>query len=150
MIRILTVLAALVALPALIASPTLAQQGPIGRWLTQDGRGVVAIEPCGAVLCGAVVGVTGFQPNGAPPVDYQGRSRCKLQIIGDLHVDEPGIWAGHIMNPDDGNVYTIHISLDPQGRLLMRGFIGIPLLGRTTVWTRYQGRLTTDCHLEHG
>jgi hypothetical protein len=31
----------------------------------------------------------------------------------------------------------------------MRGYIGIPLLGRTTIWTRYEGKLTPDCHLAH-
>jgi hypothetical protein len=32
-----------------------------GRWLTEDGEGVISIEPCGAAvaaLCGRIVGLT--------------------------------------------------------------------------------------------
>ena len=141
MIRALWLLACLAAWPA------MAEPSPVGRWLTQDGHGVVALLPCGPSICGTVEGITGFQPDGAPPVDWQGRSRCHLTIVSDLQLEDAGIWVGHITNPDDGSTYSIHIAVDPQGRLRMRGYIGIPLLGKTTVWTRYQGRLTPDCHL---
>jgi uncharacterized protein (DUF2147 family) len=137
----------LVLLLVLMAAPVMAQQSVIGRWMTADDGGVVALSACGTMICGAVDGITGFRPNGAPPLDVDGRSRCHLQIISDLVLEEPGLWAGHITNPDDGKTYSIHISLDPEGKLRMRGYIGIPLLGRTTVWTRYQGKLTPDCHL---
>ena len=130
-----------------MAPSAQADQSVLGLWMTADNGGVVGLEPCGAMICGKVDGITGFRPNGAPPVDVNGRSRCHLEIISDLVLEEPGLWAGHITNPDDGNVYSIHISLDPEGKLRMRGYIGIPLLGRTTVWTRYQGKLTPDCHL---
>ena len=130
--------------------PALAQNSLLGRWMTEDGQGVVALQPCGAAICGTVEGIAKFQPNGAPPVDFEGRSRCHLPIISDLVVEEPGVWAGHITNPDDGKVYSIHISIDPQGKMRMRGYIGIPLLGRTTVWTRYPGKLMPDCHIARG
>jgi uncharacterized protein (DUF2147 family) len=131
----------------LMASPVSAQQSVTGLWMTADNGGVVGLAACGPAICGTVDGITGFRPNGAAPVDINGRSRCHLQIIGDLAPEEPGLWAGHITNPDDGKTYSINISLDPQGKLRMRGYIGIPLLGRTTVWTRYAGKLTPDCHL---
>jgi uncharacterized protein (DUF2147 family) len=137
----------LILLACLIASPVLGQQSVTGRWMTADNGGVVGLAACGTMICGTVDGITKFKPNGAPPVDVDGRSRCHLQIISDLVLDEPGLWAGHITNPDDGKTYSIHISLDREGKLLMRGYIGIPLLGRTTVWTRYHGNLTPDCHL---
>ena len=134
-----------------LALPAAAQQQtPVGRWLTQDGSGVVGVEPCGGALCGTVDGITGFQPNGDPPVDYLGRSRCHLTIIADLAPTQPGVWQGHITNPDDGRTYTIRITFDAKGRLQMRGFIGVPLLGRTTVWTRFTGRLLPDCHVAQG
>jgi uncharacterized protein (DUF2147 family) len=139
----------LVLLACLVASPALAQQSVTGRWMTADNGGVVVLTACGTMICGTVDGITGFRPNGTAPVDVNGRSRCHLQIISDLVLEEPGLWAGHITNPDDGKVYSIHISLDPEGKLRMRGYIGIPLLGRTTIWTRYEGKLTPDCHLAH-
>ena len=142
---------ALFLLVCFLAQPAAAQQSVLGRWMVADNGGVVALQPCGGtVICGVVEGITGFQANGAAPVDVNGHSRCHLTIIPDLRLDQPGSWSGHITNPDDGNVYSIRITLDPQGRLHMRGYIGIPLLGRTTVWTRYPGKLTPDCHLAGG
>ena len=137
----------LVFLFLLVAAPALAQPTIMGKWMVADNGGVITLARCGTSICGTVDGITGFRPNGAAPVDINGRSRCHLQIIPDLVLEEPGLWSGHITNPDDGKTYSINISLDPAGQLRMRGYIGIPLLGRTTIWTRYDGKLTPDCHL---
>jgi uncharacterized protein (DUF2147 family) len=94
-----------------------------------------------------VVGVTDFDADGSALKDLHGRSRCHLQIIPDGKVEADGTWDSHITNPDDGKVYTITLRVDEDGRLRMRGYIGIPLFGRTVFWTRFNGRLTPDCHL---
>ena len=44
--------------------------------------------------------------------------------------------SGSIYDPATGNTYTCHLALDGDDRLRLRGFVGIPLLGRTTTWTR--------------
>ncbi len=119
----------------------------VGTWWTQDRDGVVQVTRCATGLCGRVTGVTTFRPDGSAPVDYRGRSRCQLQIIPDGKVDGDGVWDGHITNPDDGKTYTITMRVDEAGKLRMRGYIGIPLFGRTTVWSRFQGHLTPDCHI---
>ncbi len=59
------------------------------------------------------------------------------------------MWDSHITNPDDDKTYTIRLRVDPDGRLRMRGYIGIPLLGQTVYWTRFTEHLTADCHV-HG
>ena len=119
-----------------------------GLWWTQDHDGVVQINPCASGLCGTVAGVTTFGPDGVAPKDLHGRSRCHLEIITDGKVESDGVWDSHITNPDDGKVYTITLSVDGDGRLRMRGYIGIPLFGKTVFWTRFNGHLTPDCHLK--
>lgn len=119
-----------------------------GIWWTQDHGGVVQIYGCGNGLCGKVVGITQFGPGGQTPVDVHGRSRCQLQIIPDGKLDQDGYWDSHITNPDDDKTYTITLRVQPDGRLRMRGYIGIPLLGKTVFWTRFTGHLTPDCHIE--
>jgi hypothetical protein len=37
---------------------------------------------------------------------------------------------------------------EDEGRLNLRGYIGIPLLGSTQVWSRFTGPLTEDCRFE--
>jgi len=45
--------------------------------------------------------------------------------------------GGDILDPDTGQVYKCRITLDDNGRrLIVRGYIGIALLGRSQVWFR--------------
>jgi uncharacterized protein (DUF2147 family) len=44
--------------------------------------------------------------------------------------------GGTLYNPTNGKSYRGVISLDAKGQLHVRGFIGISLLGRTTIWQR--------------
>jgi uncharacterized protein (DUF2147 family) len=52
--------------------------------------------------------------------------------------DDPGIWdGGDILDPDSGKVYRVRLKLLGDGReLQVRGYIGVPMLGRTQVWRR--------------
>ena len=48
-------------------------------------------------------------------------------------------WSGgRIYDPTSGRQYRAAASLDGRDRLQVRGYLGIRLLGRTTVWTRVQ------------
>lgn len=51
-----------------------------------------------------------------------------------------GVWdGGDILDPENGKVYRVRLTLSPDGRRLeVRGYIGTPLLGRTQVWTRVE------------
>ena len=119
----------------------------MGIWWTQDRDGVVQLYPCAAGLCGRVVGIVSFEPNGAAPNDLHGRSRCHLPLVSDGKPDRDGVWDSHITNPDDDKTYTIRLQVDPDGRLRMRGYVGLPILGKTVFWTRFTQRLTADCHI---
>ena len=52
-----------------------------------------------------------------------------------------GIWKnGTIYDPESGNTYKATIKLKPNGDLTLRGYIGVPALGRNSVWTRCGNR----------
>ena len=133
-----------------LAQQPSAQPGVLGTWLLQDHDGVVRIEPCNIpsarpALCGRLVGLTWNRATGHPPVDLHGRSQCNLFIMQGYTERRPGLWDGTITNPEDGKTYDAQISLDEAGRLRMRGYVLIPLLGQTQLWTRYAGPLLPDC-----
>lgn len=45
--------------------------------------------------------------------------------------------GGEILDPDNGKVYRSRIKLADGGRkLVVRGYIGFPMLGRSQVWIR--------------
>lgn len=149
-LRLLVALA-LMLLPRLAgAQRDPAGAGVTGLWLTQDHGGVISVMPCGSAVCARLVGVVLDHPFDAMPVDYRGVSQCGLELITDARQVRPGLWKGHIRDPRNGGVYGADLKLDSQGRLAMRGFLGVPLLGHTETWTRYNGRVPPDCRLRPG
>jgi uncharacterized protein (DUF2147 family) len=123
---------------------------PTGVWLTQDHGGVIAITQCEDRLCARIVGVVLDHPTDPVPVDYRGVSQCGLALISDARLARPGLWKGHILDPRNGDVFDVELKLDAQGRLALRGYLGVPLLGRTETWTRYHGAVPSDCRMLAG
>jgi uncharacterized protein (DUF2147 family) len=140
----------------LLASSASAQQsGVMGVWLTASGVAQVKIEPCpdpkSGPLCGFIVGLINPKgPDGqvvAPEVanDYRNenpalRSRKVIGmplIWGFKPTSDPNTFeGGQIYNGENGKIYTANISLQPDGTLRLRGYVGTPLFGETQVWTR--------------
>ena len=122
----------------------------MGTWWTQDHDGVVEIHPCagravragGGVIAAAsrMVAAAGpARPLALPPA-----------VIPDGKPDSTGCGTATSPIPTTTRPTRIRLRVDPDGRLRMRGYIGIPLFGQTVYWTRFDGHLTADCHLRDG
>jgi uncharacterized protein (DUF2147 family) len=145
-----TIVAAGVTLLALAASPLAAASAAatdaVGTWLTENGHGVIRIEPCTEGLCGTIVGID-RAPGEAMPIDHAGRPQCGLNIISGTPDATGGVVEGHVTDPRDGKTYQAQIWVDDAGRLHLRGYLGIPLLGATQVWRPFSGHLADDCRI---
>ncbi|MXP64840.1 DUF2147 domain-containing protein [Roseomonas sp. M0104] len=129
------------------AGPVAAQDAasPIGQWLIPDGEGVIEIGSCGRSLCGWITGMALGSPGEPVPRDAYGRPQCGLQIL--TMQPDGEVWRGTIMDPRDGAVWRAEMWLGTDGNLRLRGYLGIPLLGRTQTWTPFAGRILPGCRL---
>jgi len=121
----------------------------VGSWITSSGGAVVQIVPCGPGLCGRIVGIELGQ-NDPMPNDWAGVTQCHLTIIRTvpaLDGSSDAVWTGTIINPRDGRAYHALITLDQAHQLRLRGYVGLPLFGRTQIWTPYKGPMFSDCRL---
>jgi uncharacterized protein (DUF2147 family) len=138
-----------VAAVSLFAFASLAQAADavVGKWLTKGGKSHVEISNCGASLCGKIVWLK--EPNnkaGKPKLDIRnnktalrGRPLMGLAMLqGFKKADDKGArWTGGtIYNAEDGKTYNCYIQLQADGRLKVRGYVAIKLLGKTQYWTR--------------
>ena len=144
------------ALLGALASTASAQQSSVmGTWLTASGKAQVRIGPCAdpasGPICGFIVGL--INPKGpegvvvAPEVatDYHNvdpalRSREVLGmplIWSFKKTSEPNAFEdGKIYNGENGKTYNANITLQPDGKLRLRGYVGSPMFGETQIWTR--------------
>lgn len=130
-----------------LALPAWAQRSPYGYWQTEDGGGVIQTFDCGGRLCARLAGIVLDRPDDPTPTDYRGVSQCHLPLINDAAPEGTNLWRGHIIDPRNGKVYGVEVHVDERGRLAIRGFLGFALLGRTTLWDRYDATPPPDCRI---
>ena len=141
--------ASLLALSCTLPSLALAQDAtPVGLWkniddITGKPKALIRITDNKGELRGQIEKL--FLAPGADP-----NPRCRLcqgankdaPVIGmvfmsGLHKIGDEYSGGEILDPDDGKVYRSKMTLVEGGKKLnVRGYIGVPLFGRSQVWVR--------------
>jgi uncharacterized protein (DUF2147 family) len=130
---------------AMLVRGTASAATPLGTWYAEGGAARVAIESCGNELCGRVVWLRSpidedgceLRDQRNPDPALRGRRVEGMQILRGLRRRADGSWGnGRIYDPASGNTYTCQLALEGDDRLRLRGYVGIPLIGRTTTWTR--------------
>ena len=131
-----------------LALPAFGQATPVGLWRTVDDttgreKGLVRIVDQGGVLSGRIEG--SLDPSEPPhricdlcTDERKGKPLLGLTILRGVRQSAAGVWGGgDILDPDNGKVYRVRLRLLKDGKELeVRGYVGIPLLGRTQIWTR--------------
>ncbi len=76
----------------------------------------------------------------ACPGKQQNKPMLGLQIIRGMTFSEGKYRGGHILDPRNGKEYHASMRLEDHGMVLkLRGYVGIPLFGKTATWYRTFG-----------
>lgn len=117
-----------------------------GVWLNASGKGKVQVYREGGKYFGKIVWLRepltekGLPKKDAmnPSVALKSQPLVGLVILREF-VFREGEWTdGRIYDPENGKEYKCYLKMKNPNTLLLRGYIGISLIGRTEVWTRSQ------------
>jgi uncharacterized protein (DUF2147 family) len=125
--------------------------GILGIWKTAMGESKVEIFMCEEKICGKIIWLKNPKYTdsndgqvGTPIIDRKNpdpalrrRPLIGLRILEGFTAEGHNNWGrGTCYDPKSGHIYHGKIHLAVPDRLELRGYIGIPLFGRTSVWTR--------------
>ena len=117
----------------------------IGKWLSQSGKAKIEVFESGNKYYGKIVWLkTPLDVNGNIKVDGNNPNpeKRKIKLIGllllrSMEFDGHGTWhRGTIYDPENGKEYKCKITKNAQGNLDIRGYIGVSMIGRTSVWSK--------------
>lgn len=128
----------------------LAADTPVGIWETIDDKTdqpkslVEITEDSNGILSGKIV--KGLGPNANPErrcTACKGEHKDELirgmTFISGLKKDDDEWSGGTILDPESGKTYKCKMYLEENGqKLVVRGYIGFALVGRSQTWNRQQ------------
>jgi uncharacterized protein (DUF2147 family) len=121
-------------------------QDPVGIWLTENDKAHVEIFACDSMLCGRIVWARQQTETTEtlldihnPDEDLRHRPIVGLLILRKFIADGANRWTGGtVYDPETGKSYSATMKLVDRDTLKLRGYVLIPLFGRTTTWTRLE------------
>jgi uncharacterized protein (DUF2147 family) len=135
-----------------IASAAFAEAAtPVGLWKTIDDetgkeKSYVRITEDHGVLSGKIEKL--LNPSKPNPVCEKCTDERKDQPVTGLTIirnvkkdaNDDDLWdGGDILDPNNGKVYKVRLSPEDGGKKLkVRGYIGVPMLGRSQTWIRVE------------
>ena len=68
--------------------------------------------------------------------DLKGKPLTGMRIIYDLEKTSNGGKNGKVIEPSTGKIFSCYIELESPDRLKLRGYLGMPTVGKTSYWNR--------------
>lgn len=118
---------------------------PFGTWLSANGKEKIEIYEVDGRICGRIVWMKeAFDEEGQLKIDSKNpdeslRSRplVGMEILFDFKYSGNGCYTGgKIYDPISGNIYTARIKMKNETTVKVRGYVGIPLFGRSEICTK--------------
>lgn len=118
---------------------------PRGIWLTEGGKAKIQVWDQNGKLFAKIVWLKEpNQKNGKPKVDANNPNASLrhqpiqgLILLRDLKPNGDDTYEdGNIYDPESGKTYACKMEQKNANTLIVRGFLGVSLFGRSQTWTR--------------
>lgn len=122
-----------------------------GLWLTQNKRSVIKVDICenGKSLCGEIYWIIegGMQYDTKnPDASRRNFPMCGLPILWNFKQSNQNSWtSGQIYKADDGDIYKANVTLLGPNTLKVRGYVGLPMFGKSQTWSRVSAENYPQC-----
>nr|WP_060984655.1 DUF2147 domain-containing protein [uncultured Acidovorax sp.] len=137
-----------IALLAWVAVPAFAQDTPVGLWKTIDDDGktvktLIRISESAGVISGTIEKL--LDPMAATVCAKCTDERKDKAVVGMMiirgikrNAEDVTLWdGGEVLDPENGATYRLRLRPADGGKKLeVRGYIGVPMLGRSQTWVR--------------
>ena len=116
-----------------------------GKWKTIDDetgreKGIVEIFERNGKIFGRIIDILDIEHKHHKCEKCEGEDKNKpilgLIIIKGMKKNGNEYEGGKVLDPKNGKSYHCKITLDGKDKLIVRGYIGIPLFGRSQTWIR--------------
>lgn len=124
---------------SLVFSQTYKADDLIGTYMTDKNEGMVEITKRDNKYFGKLLWTKteGKLDTNNPDVKQQSQPLRGKEILKSFDFNGSDLWHnGTIYDPKNGKTYSCKITRDEKGNLSVRGFIGVSLIGRTTLWIK--------------
>ena len=117
-----------------------------GKWKTIDDetgkeKGIVEIFERNGKIFGRIIDILDIEHKHHKCEKCEGEDNNKpilgLTIIKGMKKNGNEYEGGKVLDPKNGKSYQCKISLDGKDKLIVRGYIGISLFGRSQTWVRF-------------
>jgi uncharacterized protein (DUF2147 family) len=116
----------------------------VGEWVTAEGKARVLISKTDSTYQGKIVWLKEPVKNGKEVVDdknpdpnLRARGVLGMDILWGFSFDGEDRWTGgKIYDPESGSTYSAKLTLKDPQTLKLRGYVLVPLFGRSELWTR--------------
>jgi uncharacterized protein (DUF2147 family) len=139
------------AVLSLVANLAMAQASPVGLWKTIDDetkaeKSLVRVSDTGGVFSAVIEKLLDPAKQDAKCDKCSDERKDKpvmgMTILRDVKKSssDSELWdGGDILDPNNGKVYKVRLKpVDGGKKMEVRGYIGMPMLGRTQTWIRVE------------
>lgn len=135
---------------AFLAKAQNANKKILGIWWNEEKTSRIEVYENKGMIYGKIVWLkNNTNPDGSSPrTDYNNPDENKRDrkligqriLIGLAWDEDDNEWDdGEIYDPKSGKTYSCYAELQKDGKLFLKGYVlGMPFLGRSTLWTRYK------------